>query len=77
MDAFRPVAASAMAANSFMRSAFAAGFPLFTVQMYELLGSQWASFLVACLLGFLASQSLRHITVANESLVTATFRAIL
>lgn len=48
-----------------MRSAFAAGFPLFTVQMYESLGSQWASFLVACLLGLLVRQSLRNITIAD------------
>ena len=30
VDAFRPIAASAMAANSALRSTFAAGFPLFT-----------------------------------------------
>lgn len=30
VDAFRPVAASAMAANSALRSSFAAGFPMFT-----------------------------------------------
>ncbi|ORY69294.1 major facilitator superfamily domain-containing protein [Leucosporidium creatinivorum] len=42
VDAFRPVAASAMAANSAMRSSFAAGFPLFTSQMFARLGTQWA-----------------------------------
>ncbi|KAF2211896.1 hypothetical protein CERZMDRAFT_112204 [Cercospora zeae-maydis SCOH1-5] len=40
-------AASALAANSFARSSFAAGFPLFGVQMYEKLGYQWASSLLA------------------------------
>lgn len=33
VDAYRPYAASAMGANSFLRSSFAAAFPLFTVQM--------------------------------------------
>jgi hypothetical protein len=33
-SAYRPVAASAMASNSFMRSSFAAGFPLFGRAMY-------------------------------------------
>lgn len=32
-----------MAANSVLRSAFGAVFPLFTVQMYENLGVHWAS----------------------------------
>ncbi|KAI4721507.1 MFS general substrate transporter [Aureobasidium sp. EXF-10727] len=34
-------AASALAANSFARSSFAAAFPLFGVQMYDKLGYQW------------------------------------
>ncbi|KAF2719200.1 MFS general substrate transporter [Polychaeton citri CBS 116435] len=42
-------AASALAANSFARSSFAAAFPLFGVQMYEDLGFQWASSLLAFL----------------------------
>ncbi|KAI7521642.1 hypothetical protein KC317_g22051, partial [Hortaea werneckii] len=40
-------AASALAANSFARSSFAAAFPLFGVQMYNTLGYQWASSLLA------------------------------
>lgn len=40
-------AASALAANSFARSTFAAAFPLFGDQMFERLGDQWASFLLA------------------------------
>lgn len=47
VDAYRPVAASALASNSFLRSAFAAGFPLFGNQMYEQLGAVGGS----CLLG--------------------------
>ncbi|KAJ3477690.1 hypothetical protein NLG97_g8773 [Lecanicillium saksenae] len=36
-------AASVMAANSVLRSVFGAAFPLFTIDMYENLGLQWAS----------------------------------
>lgn len=47
-------AASVMAANSLLRSLFGTAFPLFTTQMYEALGNQWASsipaFLVLCCL---------------------------
>lgn len=50
VDAYPMYAASALAANSFARSSFAAAFPLFGIQMYEKLGYQWAS----SLLGFLA-----------------------
>ncbi|KAI9732784.1 MAG: hypothetical protein M1834_003722 [Cirrosporium novae-zelandiae] len=49
VDAYPLYAASALAANSFTRSSFAAGFPLFGVQMYNKLGYQWATFLLACL----------------------------
>ncbi|KAH7018685.1 major facilitator superfamily domain-containing protein [Macrophomina phaseolina] len=42
-------AASALAANSFARSSFAAAFPLFGVQMYNSLGYQWATSLLAFL----------------------------
>lgn len=50
VDVYRPFAASAMASNSFMRSALAAAFPLFTTQMYHKLGTVWASALCAFLL---------------------------
>ncbi|GAA6032025.1 hypothetical protein JCM8097_003393 [Rhodosporidiobolus ruineniae] len=49
VDAYRPVAASAMAANSAMRSTFAAVFPLFTTQMFNALGTQYALMLCAFL----------------------------
>ncbi|KAI4231748.1 MAG: hypothetical protein LQ349_005415 [Xanthoria aureola] len=43
VDAYPLYAASALAANSFARSSFAAAFPLFGVQMYHRLGFQWAT----------------------------------
>jgi hypothetical protein len=45
--AYRPVAASAMASNSAMRSSFAAAFPLFASQMYDALGTVGATALLA------------------------------
>ncbi|XHG01982.1 hypothetical protein AWENTII_005347 [Aspergillus wentii] len=47
VDAYPLYAASALAANSFARSMFAAAFPLFGTAMFHKLGYQWASFLVA------------------------------
>lgn len=44
------VAASSIAANTFLRSFFGAGFPLFATQMFHNLGVDWAG----SLLGFLA-----------------------
>lgn len=44
------VAASAIAANTFLRLFFGAGFPLFASQMFNNLGIEWAG----SLLGFLA-----------------------
>ena len=45
--AYRPIAASAMASNSAMRSTFAAAFPLFAAQMYAALGTVGATALLA------------------------------
>ncbi|PWY99742.1 MFS general substrate transporter [Testicularia cyperi] len=45
--AYRPVAASAMAANSFVRATWAAAFPLFASQMYTKLTPEGASALLA------------------------------
>ncbi|KAK2462441.1 hypothetical protein APHAL10511_005538 [Amanita phalloides] len=45
--AYRPIAASAMAANSALRSIFAASFPLFTRPMYVRLGAPGATALLA------------------------------
>ncbi|KAI1343822.1 MFS general substrate transporter [Xylariaceae sp. FL0016] len=49
VDAYPLYAASALAANSFTRCLFAAAFPLFGIQMYERLGFQWASSVLAFL----------------------------
>ncbi|KAJ8112603.1 hypothetical protein OPT61_g5062 [Boeremia exigua] len=49
VEAYPTYAASALAANSFARSYFAAAFPLFGVQMYNNLGYQWATSLLAFL----------------------------
>jgi hypothetical protein len=45
--AYRPVAASALASNSAVRSGFAAGFPLFAPAMYSKLGTVGATALLA------------------------------
>ncbi|WBW71169.1 spermidine family transmembrane transporter [Schizosaccharomyces osmophilus] len=50
IDAYLFRAASAVAANTIMRSAVAAGFPLFAIQMFHNLGVGWAG----SLLGFIA-----------------------
>lgn len=48
IDAFLMFAASAIAANTFMRSIFGAVFPLFARQMIEGMGIQWAGTLLGC-----------------------------
>jgi len=45
--AYRPLAASALACNTTMRTAFAAAFPLFAGQMYRALGTVGATLLLA------------------------------
>ena len=50
IDVYLWAAASALAGATVVRSCFGAGFPLFATQMYEKLGTQWAS----SLLGFIA-----------------------
>ena len=47
VDAYRPVAASALASNSFLRNITAGAFPLFGIQLYESLGAVGGT----CLLG--------------------------
>jgi len=54
VTAYRPMAASAMAGNSALRSAFAAGFPLFASQMYARLGTVGATALLAGLTTLMA-----------------------
>ncbi|KAJ7902327.1 MFS general substrate transporter [Mycena leptocephala] len=54
VTAYRPIAASAMAANSALRSAFAAAFPLFAGAMYDKLGTVGATALLAGLTTLMA-----------------------
>lgn len=49
IDSYQKYAASALAAKVFLRSGGGAAFPLFTTQMYNRLGLQWASWLLAFL----------------------------
>lgn len=49
VDSYQHLAASALAAKTFMRSIYGAGTVLFTVQMYHNLGNQWAGSLIAFL----------------------------
>ncbi|KAJ6036543.1 hypothetical protein N7540_000822 [Penicillium herquei] len=49
VDAYLPISASAVAANIILRSSVAAVFPMFTTQMFERLGIQWACTLLGCL----------------------------
>ncbi|KAG6377998.1 major facilitator superfamily domain-containing protein [Boletus reticuloceps] len=54
VTAYRPIAASAMASNSALRSAFAATFPLFAGAMYDRLGTVGATALLAGLTTIMA-----------------------
>ncbi|KAH0195405.1 hypothetical protein KCU99_g10092, partial [Aureobasidium melanogenum] len=54
VDSYPNSAASALAANGFARSMFAAMFPLFGPAMYNDLGYQWATFLLTMLAAILA-----------------------
>ena len=47
ITAYRPIAASVLASNSFVRSCFGSVFPLFTSAMYDKLGTVGATALVA------------------------------
>lgn len=48
VDAYLMFAASAIAANTFLRSLAGAGFPLFSRYMFQGMGIQWASTLLGC-----------------------------
>lgn len=54
VTAYRPIAASVLASNSFLRSCFACAFPLFTSAMYDALGTVGATALVAGLAALFA-----------------------
>lgn len=47
VDTYLLSAPSAISANTFLRSFVAAAFPLFATKMYEKLGTQWATSLLA------------------------------
>ncbi|KKY22758.1 putative mfs multidrug [Phaeomoniella chlamydospora] len=49
IDSYLMFAASAIAANTLLRSCFAAGFPLFAEQMFNGMGIDWASTLLGCI----------------------------
>ncbi|ETI27276.1 hypothetical protein G647_09959 [Cladophialophora carrionii CBS 160.54] len=49
IDSYLMFAASAIAANTFLRSCLAAGFPLFSRQMFNNLGIEWAGTLLGCI----------------------------
>ena len=49
MDIYKTNAASALAGNAFVRAALACAFPLFATPMYNRLGVQWATSLLAFL----------------------------
>ncbi|AQZ12367.1 hypothetical protein BZL39_D04280 [Zygosaccharomyces parabailii] len=46
IESYLMLAASAVAANTFMRSAFGASFPLFTQYMFHTMGTNWAGLLL-------------------------------
>lgn len=49
IDTFRVYSASALAANTFLRSCFAGAFPIFTLPMYHNIGVDWGSTIFACI----------------------------
>ncbi|KAK9431225.1 major facilitator superfamily domain-containing protein [Lipomyces doorenjongii] len=49
IESYLMFAASAVAANTFLRSGFGAGFPLFAGAMFKTLGVQWAGTLIGCI----------------------------
>ncbi|KAI9701485.1 MAG: hypothetical protein M1836_001541 [Candelina mexicana] len=53
VDAYLMFAASAIAANTFLRSLAGAGFPLFATYMFQGMGIQWASTLLGCVAALL------------------------
>ncbi|UKZ72313.1 uncharacterized protein TrAtP1_013256 [Trichoderma atroviride] len=54
IDAYLMFAASALAANTFLRSAFGAIFPLFATYMFKGMGIQWEMTLLGCVAAVLA-----------------------
>lgn len=49
IDTFTRYSASAVAANTFMRSMFSGAFPLFIIPMYHKLGVDWGTTVFGCI----------------------------
>lgn len=77
VDAYLMFAASAIAANTFLRSLCGAAFPLFARQMFEGMGIQWASTLLGCLAALLVPVPvwfyLRGAKIREKSAYAPTF----
>ena len=48
VDAYLPIAASALALNAFLRASLGGAFPLFATQMFSNMGIKWATTLIGC-----------------------------
>ncbi|OCH93586.1 MFS general substrate transporter [Obba rivulosa] len=75
VTAYRPIAASAMAANSAMRSTFAAAFPLFAGAMYSTLGTVGATALLAGLTTVMAPLPFIFYKIGARLRATSRFAA--
>ncbi|KAH9853814.1 MFS transporter [Lenzites betulinus] len=75
VTAYRPIAASAMAANSAVRSSFAAVFPLFAGAMYDRLGTVGATALLAGLLTLMAPLPFIFYRIGARLRATSRFAA--
>ncbi|KAH9947262.1 MFS general substrate transporter [Amylocystis lapponica] len=73
--AYRPIAASAMAANSAVRSTFAAAFPLFAGAMYHRLGTVGATALLAGLCTIMAPLPFIYYKIGARLRATSRFAA--
>ncbi|KAF2639895.1 major facilitator superfamily [Massarina eburnea CBS 473.64] len=81
VDAYLMFAASAIAANTFLRSIFGAVFPLFAQQMFNGMGIQWAATLLGCVAVLLVPVPiyfyLRGAQLRSKSAFAPTFKPTL
>ncbi|OBZ71923.1 putative drug/proton antiporter YHK8 [Grifola frondosa] len=75
VTAYRPIAASAMAANSALRSTFAAVFPLFATAMYHKLGTVGATALLAGLTTIMAPLPFIYYKIGGRLRASSRFAA--
>ncbi|CAI6251048.1 unnamed protein product [Periconia digitata] len=79
VDAYLMFAASAIAANTFLRSIFGAVFPLFAQQMFEAMGIQYAATLLGCVAAVLVPVPVwflyRGAKLRQKSKFAPTFKA--